>query len=200
MVGDGWCCLSWGWVGLGGGVLAPGGQVLLEGESWGAHFWRSCSGGRGEPGRRGLLCQPLLPPQGAESPTASFAPAHLRSFSAAGSGVRVTPHTHSRGASGPLPRDWLPGCLSEQGSGAKAGVGVLLARGGSGGPSRAEPVHRLATAPASGARPCLPSPTTAHRPGPAGEPQPGEGPRLPDLDIREGPGHHSPPCTHVRLL
>ena len=35
LVGDRWCCLSCRVMGLRGGVLAPVGQMFLEGDSWG---------------------------------------------------------------------------------------------------------------------------------------------------------------------
>lgn len=104
VVGGWQCHLSWRVIGLGGGVLAPGWQVLLEGKICVAVSGEAGGVAQGRQGGRVSLCLPLRLPQRAESTSGSFwFSAHLRSPSAAGSGV-----FHPGDTAPPRPRCSLP--------------------------------------------------------------------------------------------
>lgn len=157
-------------------------QMFLDGESW-EPFLEKLEGWPGEPGKQGLLCAaPSCHPRGWITP-ASLAPSI---FLAAGSRVWIIPSLAGSPAAcqsresrlrlaGVVAPAWLSPSRCSCSSEAPAPL------------SHTPSVRRLSLL-------ALPHPA----PSTLGKRE--SAPRLPDLDISEGTGHHGPPFVHMLLL
>lgn len=192
LVGDRWCCLSCRVMGLRGGVLAPEGQMFLEGESWGPFLEKL----EGWP--RGASCaRPLLPPQGVDHPGLLGSFHLLSSWKQSldyplsllpGPATPCRPPCHMTGS--PAACQSRRSRLRLAGVVAPAWLSLSCCSCSSEAPallSHTPSVRRLSLL-------ALPHPA----PSTLGKRE--RAPRLPDLDISEGTGHHGPPCAHMLLL